>query len=397
MNPVTNPFVPGAGNAPPELAGRDEVIEKTGIALSRIRDGKPDRSMVFYGLRGVGKTVLLNRLMLDAKARGISCIFIEAPEKRSLPALLAPQLRAGLLALDRLNAATDLSKRALKALAGFVGKLKLKYSDIELSYDSETELGLADSGDLDSDLRDLFISVGEAAREKKTAFVIFIDELQYVPELQLASLIAALHACAQKNLPITLVGAGLPQLVGATGQAKSYAERLFHFVRIGPLESSAAALAIERPAQRENVQFSQDAVEAICQVTQGYPYFLQEWGKHCWAVAAASPISKSDVQKATDIAIAELDASFFRVRFDRCTPLEKRYLRAMAHDDVEVVRSADIALRLGRQQNQVAPTRSSLIKKGMIYAPAYGDAAFTVPHFAAYMCRALPSERANVE
>jgi AAA ATPase domain len=391
MNPIKNPFVPGAGNSPPELAGRSDVIAQTNIALARIRDGKPDRSMVFYGLRGVGKTVLLNRLLADATAQGISCIFIEAPEKRSLPALLAPQLRAGLLALDRGAAATDLSKRALKALAGFVGNLKLKYSDIELSYDMEKELGLADSGDLDSDLRDLFVAVGEAARERKTAFVIFIDELQYVPELQLASLIAALHACAQKSLPITLVGAGLPQLVGATGQAKSYAERLFHFVKIDRLAFDAAAEAIEKPARREDVFFSTEATKAVYEVTLGYPYFLQEWGKHCWAVAAESPISKGDVERATEIAIAELDASFFRVRFDRCTPSEKKYLRAMADDDSEVVRSADIALRLGRLQNQVAPTRSSLIKKGMIYPPAYGDAAFTVPLFAAYMRRAMPS------
>lgn len=390
MDARKNPFVPGAGNDPPELSGRDAVIKQTDIALSRIRDGKPDRSMLLYGLRGVGKTVLLNRLRLNAEASGIVCVMMEAPENRSLPAALAPQLRSGLLHLDRVAAAGDTAKKALSALAGFVRGLKAKFGDIELSLDIPSLPGVADSGDLDNDMRDLMIEIGIAAKERGTAFAMFIDELQYVPEKQLAALIAALHVCAQRSLPITLVGAGLPQLVGATGRAKSYAERLFHFVPIGALSAHDAEQAIRKPAQKEGVKFSDGAIEKILAVTRGYPYYLQEWGKHSWAVAVASPVTSEDVDVATAIAINELDASFFRVRFDRCTPSEKNYLRAMAENDDEVSRSGDIAARLGRLPNLVAPTRASLIKKGMIYSPAHGDAAFTVPLFAGYMRRAMP-------
>lgn len=390
MDARRNPFVPGAGNAPPELAGRAAVIEQTDIALSRIRDGKPDRSVLLYGLRGVGKTVLLNRLRQNAEASGIVCVSIEAPETRSLPAVLAPQLRTGLLLLDRLAAAGDTAKKALSALSGFVRGLKAKFGDIEFSLDIPSLPGIADSGDLDNDIRDLMIEIGMAAKERGTAFAMFIDELQYVPEKQLAALISALHACAQRSLPITLVGAGLPQLVGATGRAKSYAERLFQFVPIGALSAADAAEAIRKPAAKEGVEFSDGAIKKILRATQGYPYFLQEWGKHSWAVAAASPVSTADVTAATAIAVNELDASFFRVRFDRCTPSEKNYLRAMAESDDEVSRSGEIAARLGRLPNLVAPTRASLIKKGMIYSPAHGDAAFTVPLFSGYMRRAMP-------
>jgi AAA ATPase domain len=390
MDARRNPFVPGAGNSPPELAGRHAVIEQTAIALSRIRDGKPDRSVLLYGLRGVGKTVLLNRLRQDAEASGIVTVSIEAPENRSLPAVLAPQLRSGLLHLDRLAAAGDTAKKALSALSGFVRGLKAKFGDIEFSLDIPSLPGTADSGDLDNDLRDLMLEIGLAAKARGTAFILFIDELQYVPEKQLAALIAALHACAQRALPITLVGAGLPQLVGATGRAKSYAERLFHFVPLGALGTKDATEAIRKPTAREGVDVSDEAIDEILKATQGYPYFLQEWGKHSWAVASASPITGEDVRIATEIAINELDASFFRVRFDRCTRSEKNYLRAMAETDEEVSRSGEIAARLGRQPNLVAPTRASLIKKGMIYSPAHGDAAFTVPLFAGYMRRAMP-------
>lgn len=390
MDARRNPFVPGAGNAPPELAGRSAVIEQSAIALARIRDGKPDRSVLLYGLRGVGKTVLLNRLRQDAEVEGIVTIAIEAPEDRSLPAVLAPQLRSGLLHLDRLAAAGDSAKKALSALSGFVRGLKAKFGDIEFSLDIPSLPGVADSGDLDNDLRQLLIEIGKAAKERGTAFAMFIDELQYVPEKQLAALISALHACAQQALPITLIGAGLPQLVGATGRAKSYAERLFHFVPIGALSREDAIDAIRKPAANEGVEFSDEAINQVLQATQGYPYFLQEWGKHSWAVAASSPVTGNDVTLATEIAVNELDASFFRVRFDRCTPSEKNYLRAMAVTDDEVSRSGEIATRLGRLPNLVAPTRASLIKKGMIYSPAHGDAAFTVPLFAGYMRRAMP-------
>lgn len=391
MDPRTNPYAPGAGSPPPELAGRDQIIETAAIALDRMRAGLVARSLMLVGLRGVGKTVLLNRLHNDAAAKGFATVLLEAPEKRSLPALLVPAMRAALLKLDRLAAGSDLAKRALRALGGFVHAMKLKYNDIEFGLDLGVEPGVADTGDLDADLIALFQATAEAAQERSTAVVLFIDELQYVPEPQLAALITALHRCAQLQLPITLVGAGLPQLVGQMGRAKSYAERLFEFTPIGPLPEEAAQLAIVAPAQKHHVTFEQAALDEILRQTQGYPYFLQEWGKYSWQCAQKSPINLSDVQSATQQALIELDESFFRVRLDRLTPSEKRYLRAMAQLGPGPHRSGDIANQLTREVQTVAPTRSKLIDKGMIYSPAHGDTGFTVPLFDAYLRRVMPS------
>lgn len=391
MDPRTNPYAPGAGAPPPELAGRDRIIETASIALDRMRNGLVARSLMLVGLRGVGKTVLLNRLHNDAERNGFATLMLEAPEKRSLPALLVPSMRAALLRLDRLAAGGDLAKRALRALGGFVRAMKVKYDDIEFGIDLGAEPGVADSGDLDADLVSLFQAVGEAARERRTAMVLFIDELQYVPEPQLAALITALHRCAQLTLPITMVGAGLPQLVGQMGRAKSYAERLFEFTPIGPLAPADAIRAISAPAERFGVAYDPAALQAILEQTGGYPYFLQEWGKHAWTCADASPISLADVNAATQQALAELDASFFRVRLDRLTPSEKRYLRAMAQLGPGPHRSGDIAHMLGREVQTVAPTRAKLIDKGMIYSPAHGDTAFTVPLFDAYLRRIIPA------
>lgn len=390
MDPRTNPYAPGAGSPPPELAGRDRVIETAAIALDRMRNGLVARSVMLVGLRGVGKTVLLNRLHNEAEEKGFATVLLEAPEKRSLPALLVPAMRAALLKLDRLAAGGDLAKRALRALGGFVQAMKLKYDDIEFGIDLGLEPGVADTGDLDADLISLFQAVGEAARERQTVMVLFIDELQYVPEEQLAALITALHRCAQMQLPVTMVGAGLPQLVGQMGRAKSYAERLFEFTQVGPLPDEDARQAIAAPAMRVGVKFEDAALQEIIRQTQGYPYFLQEWGKHSWTCASQSPINLGDVQQATQQALAELDASFFRVRLDRLTPSEKRYLRAMAALGPGPHRSGDIAHILGREVRTVAPTRAKLIEKGMIYSPAHGDTGFTVPLFDAYMRRVMP-------
>jgi len=390
MDPRTNPFAPGAGNPPPELAGRDAVIEKASIALDRMRNGLSSQSLMLVGLRGVGKTVLLNRMHLDAEAKGIPAVLLEAPERRSLPALLIPNLRVALLKLDRMAAAGDRAKRALRALGGFVQGMKIRYHDVEFGLDLGIEPGVADSGDLGADLVSLLQAVGEAAKEKNTVLVLFIDEMQYVEEAELAALISALHRCAQMQLPVTLVGAGLPQLVGQLGKAKSYAERLFEFSAIGPLDRAAAALAIVVPARRMGADFDDDAVDEILRQTDSYPYFLQEWGKHSWNAATTSPVRRRDVVTATDSALAELDASFFRVRLDRLTPAEKRYLRAMAALGAGPHRSGDIAAVLARSVENVAPTRSNLIRKGMIYSPAHGDTAFTVPLFDAFMRRAMP-------
>ena len=391
MDARLNPYAPGAGTPPPELAGRDAVIERAAIALDRIRAGRSARSVVLYGLRGVGKTVLLNRIRLDAEARGIASVRIEAPEERSLPALLAPALRTALFRLRRIDAAKAGLKTAMRALAGFVGALRVKYADIEVGLDLDAEHGLADSGDLDTDLADLMAAVGQAAAERDTAVVLFADELQYVPEAQLAALIMALHSANQAQLPITMVAAGLPQLLGSMGRAKSYAERLFEFILIDQLDGPAARDALRVPARREGVAFSDEAVAVILEQSGGYPYFLQEWGKHSWNVADASPIDGDDARRATDEALADLDASFFRVRFDRLTPAEKAYMRGMAELGPGPHRSGDIAERLGRKVTTVAPIRNALIGKGMLYSPAHGDTAFTVPLFDSFMRRIMPA------
>lgn len=392
MDPIKNPYAPGAGTPPPELAGRDELRETVRIALERVRAGRPTKSILMVGLRGVGKTVLLDKLRDDAAASGMETIRVEAPENRSLPAILAPQLRQTLLRLSRNEQAKELAQRALRGLAGFAKALKVKYQDIEVGMDFEPEPGLADNGDLEHDLQALLEVAGAAAKKAGTALVMFVDELQYVDEEQLASLITALHRSAQRSLPVVLVGAGLPQLPGKMGRAKSYAERLFDFPQIGPLSVEAARLAIRKPAAEQGVNVSEDALDQIIKETRGYPYFLQEWGKHSWDVATSSPITLADVKQATTSAIAALDESFFRVRFDRLTPLEKRYLRAMSDLGAGPHRSGDIAEKLGREVTSLGPTRSQLIVKGMIWSPSHGDTAFTVPLFDAFMKRIMPGD-----
>lgn len=390
MDPRINPYAPGAGTQPPELAGRDEIIEKAAIALDRLRNGLAARSLLMVGLRGVGKTVLLTRIAQETEARGFVVVQIESPERRSLPALLIPSLRLALLKLDRIAAAGELAKKALRALGGFVGAMKVRYQDIEFGVDLGNEPGIADSGDLEHDLIDLFVELGRAAKEKNTAVVFFIDELQYVEEEQFAALITALHKCAQLQLPIALIGAGLPQLVGRAGRAKSYAERLFEYPEIGPLKESEARRALVVPAKELGVAYEEGALEEILAQTKAYPYFLQEWGKHSWHCALTSPITRADTVSATELAIQELDASFFRVRFDRLTPAEKRYLRAMAELGEGPHRSGDIAHLLNRDVQAVAPTRATLIGKGMVYSPSHGDNSFTVPLFDGYMKRVMP-------
>jgi hypothetical protein len=391
MDPRLNPYAPGAGTLPPELAGRDALIENVSIALDRCKAGLAARGQLLVGLRGVGKTVLLARLSQNAEASGLVVVSVETPEDRSLPALLIPALRTALLKLDRLSAAGILAKRALKVLGGFVGAMKVKYEDVEFGLDLGKEDGVADSGDLEHDLTALFVEIGKAAKEKRTALVLFIDEIQYLEEAEFAALIMAMHKCAQLQLPILMVGAGLPQLVAQAGRAKSYAERLFEYPAIGPLSRDAAQQAIAAPALKNGVHYTQEAIDEILRQTQGYPYFLQEWGKHSWQCATKSPITRDDVQLATILAISDLDASFFRVRLDRLSPAEKRYLRAMAELGTGPHRSGDIAQRLARGVQTAAPIRASLIKKGMIYSPSHGDTAFTVPLFDEFLKRVMPA------
>lgn len=390
MKPETNPFAPGAGAPPPELAGRDALRESVRIALARIQAGRPAKSVLMVGLRGVGKTVLLDRMRDEAEENGMQTLRIEAPENRSLPAILAPELRITLLKLSRNTQAAELAKRALRGLAGFAKALKIKFGDIEVGLDLEPEPGLADNGDLEHDLQALLEVVGKAAKSASSAVILFIDELQYVEEEQLAALITALHRVAQRQLPISLVGAGLPQLRGKMGRAKSYAERLFDFPEIEALPPESAKQAIRIPLQEQSVEITEDSLDLIFEKTQGYPYFLQEWGKHVWDVAETSPIERHVVEEASQLALATLDASFFRVRFDRLTLTEKKYLRAMAELGPGPHRSGDIAGALSRVVTALAPIRNQLISKGMIYSPTHGDTAFTVPLFDAYMRRIMP-------
>jgi hypothetical protein len=390
MDPVKNPYAPGAGSPPPALTGRDELLKSVQIALDRVRIGRPAKSVLMVGLRGVGKTVLLDRMREGAERLGIHTLRIEAPEGRSLPAILLPELRQALLRLSRTEKAKKLATRALRGVAGFAKGLKLKFKDIEVGLDCEPEPGLADNGDLEQDLQALLAASAEAAKSAGTALAIFVDELQYVREDELAALITALHRTAQRSLPVVLIGAGLPQLRGRMGKAKSYAERLFDFPEVGPLTPEAAKQAISKPAEDEGVAVTPGALERIVSETRGYPYFIQEWGKHSWNCAEESPISLRDVETASASAIAALDESFFRVRFDRLTPVEKKYVRAMSELGPGPHRSGDIAETLGRAVTSLAPTRSQLIEKGVIWSPNHGDTAFTAPLFDEFMRRIIP-------
>ena len=388
MDPRNNPYVPGAGTPPPELAGRHDVLERAEVALTRVQRGRPSKSLIVVGLRGVGKTVLLVRFQRQAESMGYQATMIEAHDDKRLPELLVPALRRILLSLSVTAAAGDKGRRALRVLRSFMGSVKISWNDLELGI--EPLAGTADSRDLEQDLADLFVAVGEAAAERGTAVALCIDEMQYLSEAEFSALIMATHKVAQMQLPLIVVGAGLPQIVGLAGQSKSYAERLFDYPRVGALNDSDARQALAQPAADMGVQFEPDALDQLVAVTRGYPYFLQQWGYEVWNVAAATPITGRDVEQATRQAIAALDESFFRVRFDRCTPSEKRYMRALADLGEGPKRSGDVADRLGVKVTSIGPTRAKLIAKGMIYGPQHGDTAFTVPLFDDYMRRTMP-------
>ena len=390
MDPIINPYAPGAGTPPPELSGRAPLVEAARVALARRQSGRSSKGMILVGLRGVGKTVLLDRIETDAIDSGIVAVSIEASEQLSLAAAVVQPLRSALITLSRRRAARAIATRALRALAGFVATVRLRYQDVELSLDIEPEPGVADSGDLTGDLIDLFELVGRAAQAGGTCVVLMIDELQYVREDEMAALLRALHRAAQRRLPIMMIGAGLPQLRGQLGQAKTYAERQFEISDLGALPPADARDAIAKPAAAEGVEFQPEALEAIVSQTQGYPYFLQEWGKHVWDVAERSPITASDVAVGAGRAVAALDSSFFTVRVDRMTPAERRYVRAMAELGAGPHRSRDVASALGLRTSSVGSVRSRLIDKGMVWSPETGLTAFTVPLFDEFMKRSMP-------
>lgn len=360
------------------------------MALARIRKGLPEKSVLLIGLRGVGKTVLLNKIQTLSEEQKYETIMMEAREDKTLPALLLPYLRQVLFRLDRGQAVSAKVKRGLSVLRSFMNGLRVTISDIEIGLDIDPEIGTADSGDLEADLSEMFIALGEAAQDRGTAVAIIIDELQYLSERELSSIIMAIHKVSQKQLPVVLIGAGLPQLVANAGHSKSYAERLFDYPEVGPLQVEDAKKALQEPIKMANVAFTEKALDEIIKVTKGYPYFLQEWGYQSWNLAKESPIDLGTVQEATRESIRKLDQSFFRVRFDRLTPREKDYLRALAELGANPQRSGEIAHLLGVKSESVAPLRNGLIKKGMIYSPAHGDTAFTVPLFDEFMKRIMP-------
>ena len=389
MDPALNPYAPGAGTPPPELTGRGQLLENSRIALTRTRNGLPTKSFILVGLRGVGKTVLLNRVEDQARLAGYHTSLIESHEEKSLPALLLPELRRILLGLDRGEQIEAAVKRGIRVLKSFTKGLKVTLGEVEIGLDIDPETGVADSGDLEADLPALFVAIGEAARARKTAVAIILDELQYLSEIEFSALIMALHKIAQKGLPLILVGAGLPQVVGLAGRSKSYAERLLDYPEIGPLSETDAAKALAEPAERAGITFTAEALAAIYAQTRGYPYFLQEWGYQAWNLAVPPTIDAAVIERATQASINRLDEGFFRVRFDRLTPREKDYMRAMALLGPGPHRSGEIADKLTASVRTVAPVRSSLINKGMIYSPAHGDTGFTVPLFDQYLRRMM--------
>lgn len=393
MDALQNPFAPGAGTPPPELTGRTQVLADAETAILRMKAGRSARSALLLGLRGVGKTVLLGRIGAIAADAGAKEVMIEAREARSLPELLVPRLRSVLVLLSAREQTYQLAKRAMAMLRQFAGTFKVTMGDVEYTVDALP--GAADSGDMQEDLAELLVAVGEAAKVSGQPLVLLLDELQFLSATDLGALIMAMHRVGQQNLPILLYGAGLPQLAGLAGNAKSYAERLFEYPPIGPLEPEAAAMAIRIPIERQGATIHDGALQLIVEKTQGYPFFLQEWGSQVWRAASCITITTADVEIATTNAVKRLDTSFFKVRFDRLTPRERDYLRAMAERGPGPHRSGDIAVALGRKVTALGPLRDGLIKKGMIYSPQHGELAFTVPLFDEYLRRMMSTPRSS--
>jgi hypothetical protein len=385
VDPVRNPFAPGAGSQPPELAGREDILSSANIALQRVLAGKPAQSQMLLGLRGVGKTVLLNKIEEFAEGHGHLTSFIEAPEDRSLVELLYPRMHQILRKLSVVEGAKAATHSALRALRAFASAFKIEVGDVGISVDPEP--GVADSGNIEYDVADLFLRVGQAIQAAGRGWTLLVDEVQYLSAEELAALIVAIHRINQKSLPILFFGAGLPQIAALSGDAKSYAERLFIYPKVDALNTAAAEEAIRQPIEEEGETIDKGALSAIVQSTKGYPYFLQEWGYQTWNAAQVSPINADNVVAAAAAALKRLDEGFFKVRFDRLTPKEREYVVAMAKLGPGPYRSSDVADVLGEKLTSLGPRRATIINKGMIYSPAHGDIAFTVPMFEEYLKR----------
>lgn len=387
MRPHDNPYTPNAGARPAVLVGRDDQLETFDVLLDRLRRGHTEQSMLITGLRGVGKTVLLTTFEERARERDWTTVEAEITKNTEFGGRMAQLVRRALLQMAPRARWNDRAKRAAAVLKSFQVTVSPDGA-LSAGIDVDALEGFADSGDLAEDLTDLMVALGEAAAGHETGVIFLFDEVQFLSTAELEALIAALHKTVQRQLPITLVGAGLPQLPRLAGEAKSYAERLFKFPQIGELAKDEAARALVEPAQLQGVEFADEAVNAVVAYTEGYPYFIQEYGSVLWDLTTEPPITLADVEAAREAVEAKLDGSFFRVRAERTTELELRYLRAMAELGPEPQEARDVAALLGRRSEQMGPTRSRLIEKGLLYTPGHGLAAFTVPQFDRFLRRA---------
>lgn len=384
MDPVQNPFSPGAGTPPPELAGRGELLEEARIMIGRTLNGRSTQGMLMTGLRGVGKTVILNELMRMAEEQGVLPLYVEATAESSLSELLASELKKLFFTLNRIAGATDKVKKGLVVLRNFIGTIHLNVGDIGL--DIEPFAGIADSGNIETDLADLFECVAEAAKEKKKAVLLLVDEVQYLPKKELGALIMAFHRLQQRQLPLAVIGAGLPMLAELAGKTKSYAERLFLYPRVDALTFDATRQAIESPFVSSGVQVERKAVERIYAHSKGYPYFIQEWGYQIWNRVERKRVVSDDIDKVKAKVEKRLDENFFHARLERLTAGEKDFLYGMSLCDGNI-HMADVAKFIGSSVASLSKRRASLLAKGMIYSPHYGELAFTVPMFGPFMRR----------
>lgn len=385
MDPYRNPFAPGAGSRPPELAGRDTILEMARISCGRAVKGRNARSIMLLGLRGVGKTVLLNQIGQDAEKEGLIVSRVESPEGESLARLLFPEMRKVMRTLSGIEAAKHLATRGLRGLRNFASIFKIEMAGIEIGVDQEP--GLAETGDLRYDLPDLFTLIGKAAQAAGRGWLLLVDEVQYLSEGDLSALIVALHRISQDGLPVLMVGAGLPQIARLAGEAKSYSERLFQYPTVGALDPASAGQAVEKPIIEEEASISPEALQTIIDRTKGYPFFIQEWASVVWDSSEGPEITATDVYHSYNETLAHLDEGFFKVRIDQLTRTEVQFVKAMANLGDGPYPMADIAKAMGRSQRSLGPARASIIAKGMAFSSDHGYLDFSVPLFAEFMRR----------
>ena len=384
MDPINNPYTPNAGSRPQALAGRDQELEQFRVLVGRLKRGATEQSMVIRGLRGVGKTVLLNAFEDRAESEGFLTYYHEMTPDSSLVGEITRDAQSAMARL-KLNARAT---KAMREALAHLGTIKVVGPEgIELSVD----LRAADEGTIARDLSELLLQLGRVAAEKSTGVVFLLDEVQFVKEVEYRSVITALHRATQKNVPITLAAAGLPQIPRLTGEARSYAERLFSFPVISSLSANDATAALVEPARQQHVEYEPEAIDLALAWTGGYPFYIQQLGKHAWNFANASPITTADLEAAMPAAQQALDSSIYEVRIQRATDQERRYMRAMAELGSGPYKSGDVAARLGRKTSEVSVVRQRLLEKGLVYATEdYGYVDFTVPRFGEFMVRYMP-------